>query len=229
MNYLQSPSLNMLDLAKLIEIQGNLDDNLQKIAKDIAILLEAGHCSILLFSSGEEQEASLRVFAHYGACVAIAVSHLSKNNLNSALHSQEIEESISEPILLCERVIGIIYVTLPCQKSQFNEQDKLILHLYAQQVSQSLHIYHLQNLTKSRFINMAIGQELATDKANSAPISPHPPTLAKIVAKAFFKELTHAGFSPREIIETATEVLNLLQKTIQKHKQRLDNFYNPRD
>ncbi|MFN6233115.1 MAG: GAF domain-containing protein, partial [Microcystis sp.] len=41
-------------------------------------------------------------------------------------------------------------------------------------------------------------------------------------AKAFFKELTQAGFGTHQVIEIANEVLNLLQKTLNKHKNRLE-------
>ncbi len=220
MNDLQSPSLNLLDLARLIESQGDLRFGLEKIARQVALSLEADHCSILLFGEGHDRADSLRVFAHYGACLPIK---LAGDNIAHHPYPLNVEESISEPILLCEQVIGIIYVTLPCRKFRFNEQDKQILHLYSQQVSQSIHIHHLQTFTKSRFINAAVGQELAENQINPSSLPPHPPTLAKIVAKAFFKELTKAGFCPREIIETATEVLSLLEKTIHKHRQRLDN------
>ncbi|MFM7877051.1 MAG: GAF domain-containing protein, partial [Microcystis aeruginosa] len=35
-------------------------------------------------------------------------------------------------------------------------------------------------------------------------------------------ELTQAGFGTHEVIEIANEVLNLLQKTLNKHKNRLE-------
>ena len=69
---------------------------------------------------------------------------------------------------------------------------------------------------------MAVTNQLEDTPVNkSITIHPNPTLLAKLVAKSFFRELTKSGFGPNQIIEIATEVLNLLHNTLNKHKQRL--------
>jgi hypothetical protein len=72
-------------------------------------------------------------------------------------------------------------------------------------------------------MELAMTRELLeeTPIENSVALNPNPNKFAKIVAKSFFKELTQAGFGANQIIEIASEVLNLLQTTLDKHRQRL--------
>jgi signal transduction protein with GAF and PtsI domain len=130
---------------------------------------------------------------------------------------------ISVPIILNQQVIGVINLSFPLDKKHFELLDLEILQLFAQQAAQSLQIFHLQGMLKSRFVAMAVTREIAEIQSeHSIAVHPYPPKLAKIVAKAFFKELTQAGFGTHEVIEIANEVLNLLQKTLNKHKNRLE-------
>ena len=130
---------------------------------------------------------------------------------------------ISVPIILNQQVIGVINLSFPLDKKHFEPLDLEILQLFAQQAAQSLQIFHLQGMLKSRFVAMAVTREIAEIQSeHSIAVHPYPPKLAKIVAKAFFKELTQAGFGTHEVIEIANEVLNLLQKTLNKHKNRLE-------
>jgi GAF domain-containing protein len=136
---------------------------------------------------------------------------------------------ISAPIYLTHRVIGVINVSGCCDRPCFQEEDLEILKISALFVGKSIHITQLQTMMRSQFVERAVlldWQDEQTEALTQSPLSPlamtpDPGKLAKIVAKSFFKEITQAGFSANQIIAIATEVLNLLQSSLNKHKKRI--------
>jgi GAF domain-containing protein len=129
---------------------------------------------------------------------------------------------MSVPILLSDQIIGVINVSNPDDKCVFEDLDLELLKIFAVFVGKSIHIAQLQTILKSRFVEMAVISELRETESQGLFSSvPNPSKLAKIVAKSFFKELTKAGFGPNQVIEIATEVLNLLQSSLDKYKKRL--------
>jgi L-methionine (R)-S-oxide reductase len=136
---------------------------------------------------------------------------------------------ISTPIYLTNRVIGVINVSGCRDRLCFQDEDLEILKISALFVGKSIHITQLQTMMRSQFVERAVlldWQENQTEALEQSPLSPlaltpDPGKLAKIVAKSFFKELTQAGFSANQIIAIATEVLNLLQSSLNKHKKRI--------
>lgn len=241
----------LTDVAPLLTREENLDEVLQKIASLTAHQLRGQRCSIMLRSEQElkgEIREYLQVFAHYGDMSAAAYQEIIALNqgiagtvattgkpllIKDITHSSFAELArypqrknnsfMSAPIILNERVIGVINLSFPLDKKHFESGDLETLQLFAQQAAQSVYILHLQGMLKSRFVAMAVTREIAEIQAeNAIAVHPYPPKLAKIVAKAFFKELTQAGFGTHQVIEIANEVLNLLQKTLNKHKNRLE-------
>lgn len=240
----------LLDVSNLLEADANLEESLDEIATISASMLKAERCSILLVSEASHQgqdEYYLQVLTHYGDLPQSAyqeiirinngiagyvaatgqpllIKNITKSPFLSAarypyLHSPSF---ISAPIIITKQVIGVINVSSPLDKDYFQEEDLHLLKLFARYAGKSLHIAQLQAILKSRFVAMAVARELEEQQAeDSISIHPDPNRLAKLVAKSFFRELTKAGFGPNQIIAIATEVLNLLQKTLDKHKQRL--------
>ena len=80
----------------------------------------------------------------------------------------------------------------------------------------------VQNILKSRFVQMAVYRETqqGARPQSGAMVSPDPGRLAKIVAKTIFRELTAGGFGPNQIISVTSEVIDLLQQNLQRHKRR---------
>lgn len=244
-------NFKLTDVAPLLTVEENLEDVLQKITSLTACQLRGQRCSLMLRSEQELQgEISeyLQVFAHYGDMSSSAYQEITALNQGIAgtvaatgkpLLIEDITRSpfaqlarypkkknnsfMSAPILLNERVMGVINLSFPLEKKHFEPWDLEILQLFAQQAAQSIYILHLQGMLKSRFVAMAVTRELAEIQSeNAIAVHPYPPKLAKIVAKAFFKELTQAGFGTHQVIDIANEVLSLLQKTLNKHKNRLE-------
>jgi GAF domain-containing protein len=240
----------LLDVSNLLETGTNLEESLREIASTAALILKARRCSIMLlseaYSHGQEQYY-LQVFTHYGNLPPSAYQEITRINngiagyvaataqpllikditqssfLSAARYPhQENHSFISAPVIITKQVVGVINVSNPSHKSYFDEDDLQLLKLCTQYTGKSLHIAQLQAILKSRFVAMAVARELEEQKAEeSIAIHPNPTLLAKLVAKSFFRELTRVGFGPNQVIAIATEVLNLLQTTLDKHKQRL--------
>ncbi|GFE71789.1 GAF domain-containing protein [Chroococcus sp. FPU101] len=213
--------------------------SLPAIATQTISCLNARRCSILQFTQSDDQGCFQVIYcANVPHSIELKVSpleqaiasYLSKTEQplliknskfipftlpkNYLHHSTSL---ISVPLWQNNQISGAIIVEQPIQKKFFDESDLELLKLFATIASQALHITHLQNILKSKFVTLAVVREIQeTQEAD-----PHPTKLAKIVAKSFFKEVIQAGFSPPQIIETATEVLNLLHITLEKHRQRI--------
>jgi GAF domain-containing protein len=240
----------LLNVSHLLKTSTDLEDNLQQLASISAQMLEAQRCSIILISPHqhpEKRDNYFQVFTHHGnlnssidkkvtsleqdiaSYVAITgkplfSSDISKLSFADVVCYPKTENSslISVPIILAKQVVGVINVTGAINKDSFAQQDLELLKLLAHYASQALHISQLQAMVQSRFVEMAVIKDLEETQAEqSLAIQPDFNRLAKLVAKSFFRELTKAGFGPNQIISIATEVLNLLQNTLDKHQKRL--------
>jgi L-methionine (R)-S-oxide reductase len=215
----------------------SLEESLQTLAAQSIVFLNAQRCSILLFA--ESDPGCLRVsycanFPHsidsqvtpLEQAIATYISETGQPLIvkNSKFIPFSLPKSalfkptslMSVPLLQNNQMIGAIIIEHPLQKKFFEESDLDLLKLFAKVASQSLHITHLQNILKSKFVTLAVSREIQETQEDDL----HPTKLAKIVAKSFFREVTQAGFSSPQIIEVATEVLNLLHITLEKHRQR---------
>lgn len=240
----------LLNVSHLLKTSTDLEDNLQQLASISAQMLEAQRCSIILISPHqhpEKRDNDFQVFTHHGnlnfsvdkkvtslehdiaSYVAITgkplfSSDISKLPFADVVCYPKTENSslISVPIILAKQVVGVINVTRAINKDSFAQQDLELLKLLAHYASQALHISQLQAMVQSRFVEMAVVKDLEETQAEqSLALQPDFNRLAKLVAKSFFRELTKAGFGPNQIISIATEVLNLLQNTLDKHQKRL--------
>jgi GAF domain-containing protein len=242
--------VKLVDFASVLEEQTNLEDGLQELAVLTAQILKTRRCSIMLLSEAgatEEQVACLKVFTHYGNLPPSAYAEVTPLNQGVAGYvaatgtpllieditlskfapaarypDSESKSLMSAPIFWGEQTIGTINVSNPIEKTCFSGSDLDVLKLIALFVGKSVHIAQLQTILRSKFIQMAVISDFAERQVPmSVSLNPNPTKLAKIVAKSFFRELTQAGFGANQIIEIATEVLNLLQSSLGKYKQRI--------
>ena len=242
--------LKLAGIANVLEGNLNLENGLNEVATLTAQMLNISRCSIMLLSSAEEsesQEPCLRVFTHYGNLPPSAYKEVTPLNQGIAGHVaatgeplliKDITQSqfansarnpssgnnslMSAPIFSGDQVIGTINVSSPKAKEHFDDKDLELLKLFALFVGKSIQISQLQLIMRSKFVERAMINDFADKQASlSVALNPNPTKLAKIVAKSFFRELTQAGFGPNQIIGIATEVLNLLQSTLSKHKERI--------
>ncbi len=240
----------LIGITQLLEKPIKLAIQLQKVAFLVAKAFNVKRCAILLSldSDGFLQDTLLSpTFTYYGnlpkieddpqvdldtALAEFVTTHyygiLIENVHQSSFvakvgHLSEGDYSLmSVPIRVDSQVIGVINVGFPLDKQELNAEDLSILTIYATYLGQSLKNNQLESIVRSKFVELAVSRELEEQGIQGyIAIQPNPAKLAKIVAKSFFKELTQSGFSANDIINIATEVLSLLNNSIEKHRQRL--------
>jgi hypothetical protein len=50
----------------------------------------------------------------------------------------------------------------------------------------------------------------------------NPDQVAKILAKSFYKEMTRAGFGPSQIVNAASEIIEQLSGSLNRHSKRME-------
>ncbi len=240
----------LIGVAHWLEEQCNLEEGLREVASLTAQIFKTQRCSIMLLCEEDNPETEVfewRVFTYDKSPIAadqqgvsqlkhdiagyvattgkpVLIKDIAQSPLMPvASYLREMQQSwIAVPILLGERVIGVINLSEPLDRDCFNEEDLGWLQLFARLVGKSLHIAQLQTILRSKFVEIAVVNDCQERQVSDAiAMTPNPTKLAKIVAKSFFRELTKAGFSPNQVIEIATEVLNLLQSSLDKLKKRI--------
>ncbi|GBF79630.1 GAF domain-containing protein [Aphanothece sacrum] len=240
----------LVRVSNLLEEPINLENGLAEAAKLTAQILRSQRCSIMLFSDESDDSVNdpyLRVFTHYGNLPTSAYAEVTKLNegiagyvaatrepllikdltqskfVTNARYLDEGHNSLmSVPIILSQQVVGVINVSIPLERPSFVEDELDIVEIFALFVGKSLQIAQLQTIMRSKFVEVAVIRDVIENNRQPAvALHSNPTKLAKIVAKSFYKELAQAGFSPNQVIASATEVLNLLQDSLERHKKRI--------
>jgi hypothetical protein len=124
-------------------------------------------------------------------------------------------------VFIGRKVIGVINVNTPLDDRTYSDKDLFMLTTVALVVGKSLQTRELQNVLRSRFTQLALLQETRQMVGEALPqTGQQPARLARIVGKAFYRELNKAGFADEQIINAATEVISLLGQRIRRHQRR---------
>jgi hypothetical protein len=140
------------------------------------------------------------------------------------------QATMDAPILLDAKLAATIRISGPRHKPRFGKAEREHLGRVVLVIEKSLQVIQLKQMLNARFAQLALVQN--TDKAigdvllNTAQC---PADMVKIIAKSFYREMTKAGFGSREIINTASEIIALLSKSLQKHSRRINNSRTPAD
>lgn len=235
----------LIEVSQSLDIQVNLEAGLQSIADQAAHLLAAEQCSVMLLREGHDCDWHLQVLTHYGDLPPQAYEEDTQINQGIAGHVAASGQSLliknisvspfremgryqddrnksfmSTPIFVGDRVIGVVNVSTPKHKAHFTDRDLELLEIFALFMGKSIHIFQLQSILKSKFMEMALTHEVE-EHVMSTLLTPNPAKLTSLVAKSFYQELTKAGLGPNQIVSIASEVLGLLQQNLDKHKRRL--------
>jgi L-methionine (R)-S-oxide reductase len=238
----------LLGASRLLEQGPDLEQGLRDLAAMTARLLDTQKCSIMLLNASDEHgQPLLRVFAHFGDLPREAYREVTRFNQGIAgyvlangrpLLVPDIADSpfaesarrrqddahrslISAPIPLGDKTIGVINVDSPVDGRTFTEEDLCLVKLFALFVGKSIHVVQLQNVLRSKLLRYAIASQTVgagSDPESVPPLSPDPERLAKIVAKSIYRELTAGGFSPAQIINVASAVMDELRASLLKDK-----------
>ena len=221
-------------LSSFIESQVSLDENLHELVLMAANIMKVENCSIMLLKDKEDgEDITLRVFAHSGHLPEVASREAMKIKEGIAgrvaatgrpLFIEDIDRSkyaplkrgkykskgfMSAPIIIHERVAGVINANTPKGRPALMKKDFELLKVVSLLIGKSLQVIQLQNLLRSRYVQFAIAKE---KEMNEVPFCRNNDELAKIRTRAFYNEMIKAGFAPDHIITAATEILSLLNK-----------------
>lgn len=235
----------LLALANFLEKQECVDDHLTEIAAQVARILNAKHCSIMLFDHLRNDAGCIRprAFAHHGLPSAAreeaaslieeiagrAVASRSALVIKSTRHypcaspgTMSKKMCIAAPIHLNNRAIGVIAIFTPRDERRFTREDRNLLTITTFVIGKSIEIVRMQHIFNSGFTQSAVSQETKRN-INSAvvPLSYDQEKMAKILAKSFYREMTRIGFAANHIINAATEIISLLSANLARHRKRV--------
>jgi L-methionine (R)-S-oxide reductase len=236
-------------LAALPEHPASLEDSLRRCVKMTAELLDVHSSVILLFGEVEAGEAcpKLKVIA-IGADLAVSISNdpqsrhamvldrvvavdapeligkLGETDFANLRHTQPdvFSNLIAAPIHINSRIVGILSASGHKSGRPLDQRDLEWLGMIGMLVGKSMQVVQLQNVLSSRFAQMALVREakanlgVALEKAVE-----NPDQLARILAKSFFREMTHTGFTTSQIIQASSEIIAQLSSSLNRHSKRL--------
>ncbi len=229
------------------QVCGSFEDNLYRLARIAGELLEVGRVSLMLLDSGEEKGAHLRLAALYGELPeaawkeepapgqGIAGQVLASG---SCVRVRRIDHSAWQadarrpgeagafmvcPLPLAGRPAGVLNVSNPARRDAFSAEDQAVAELAALLIARAIQVARLESLLDSRFAQMALGRQAGAKADTVTALSAHEPDkVAKLLAKGFYREMRHCGFTPNQIIHAAGEIISELTGSLNRHSKRLE-------
>lgn len=123
---------------------------------------------------------------------------------------------ICAPLAVAGRVQGVLNLS---RAAPFGADDLALACHVALLLALGLELERLQGLLRSRFAHRAMATELARHpQADAAGLAADPQRMARILGRAFFRELRAAGYGSDHILTAATEVIGELGRDIGKGK-----------
>ncbi len=228
------------------EISGPFEDNLYRLTCITAELLAARRVSLLLQDVNPGKGARLKLAAVYGELpppawtmelepgqdIAGEVLDSGRTLRVADIHRSAWQDRARRPqgegafmicpIVMSGRPAGVLNVSEPIGRTAFTNADQEQAELAALLIGRVIHIARLDRLLDSRFAQMAFTLEGAGDACSVIALSAHEPDrVAKMLAKAFFREMRHCGFTPNQIIHAAGEIISELTGSLHRHKKRI--------
>ncbi|HRH81080.1 MAG TPA: GAF domain-containing protein [Thiobacillaceae bacterium] len=228
------------------EAGGNIEDNLYRLTCIVADLVGARRVSLMLLDACERGGAQLKLAALYGELpddawrdeaepdVGIAKHVLAKGD---CLRAADINRSpwkndarrpgaggsfMACPVAIAGQTAGVLNISEPRDRKAFTAADQELAELAASLMGRAIQIMRLARLLDSRFAQMAMTLEGVQDASSVVALSAQDPErLSKMLAKAFYKEMRHCGFTPNQIIHAAGEIISELTGSLNRHKRRL--------
>ncbi len=233
---------NLIDVAEYLEHQDTLDTSFHDLATMVAKALDSKNCSIMLLKDElEEGDLNLRVKAHSGNLPKEAFNNstpIGKSiagtvaDTGKALLVPDIEQSdysnlarrssggfLSIPLIIANNIAGVINISDPIDGRTYNQHDLEVTTILSMFIAKSIYIIQLQNLLKSRFAIAALAKDESMQRSTPGSFTQQPEKVSKILAKGFYSDMKHAGMGPDHILKAATEIIGLLQTTLERHKK----------
>ncbi len=238
--------INLIGVSDFLEQQETLESSLHELARMVAKALGSNNCSIMLLKEEQgEGEINLRIQAHYGSLpqeaysafagtdqsIASTVANTGEallvSNINDSVFadlatrsSQTAGGFISIPLIIAKRVVGVININSPVDERRYIARDLELATILSMFIAKSIYTLQIQNLLKSRFAIAALAKEESKGRSTSGAFTQDPERVAKILAKGFYTDMKRAGMGPDHILKAATEIIGLLNTTLERHKKR---------
>lgn len=243
-------------LAKLKELatfqaHGALEDTYYRLTCILGDLMGVKRVSLMLLDTSPRGEPHLRLAAVYGELPEQAWKEESRQGQGIAGHVLAQGTSLrvgnlaasrwkklarrptdNGPFLACAVPIGgapagVLNFSEPLGRARFSPTDQSLAELAASLAGRAIQLARVDRLLDSRLAQMAFALEGAQDACSVVSLSAHEPEkVATLLARAFYREMRHCGFSPNQIIHAAGEILSELTSSLNRHKQR---FPTPTD
>ncbi|PIL42804.1 hypothetical protein CR105_22085 [Massilia eurypsychrophila] len=216
-----------------VESRGSMEECLDELSGLAARILGAKACTILLLSEEDVARAGLRDGPTFGL---LSDRLASRTSLPQPLtpHGAQIVsmvrgghgemESMVSPIVLRDRIIGVVHACLPLHVNGFTNADLNLFGMITPLITKSIQVIQLQYVLKSRFAQIALtksNESSVRDLISGVLQSPN--QIARILAKSFYREMLNAGFNTAQIIFAATEVISELSVSLRKHSASKKN------
>lgn len=230
----------------VFEVAGPFEDNLYRLTCIAGELLAARRVSLMLLDIAPGKGARLKLAALYGELpeaawkeepaagqgiagqvlasgVSIRVASIGRSNWKQqARHADEAGGFLACPVLIAGSPAGVLNVSLPIDRNRFSEADLANAELAALLIGRAIQVGRLDRMLDSRFAQMAFTLEGATDACSVISLSAHDPDkVAKMLARGFYREMRHCGFTPNQVIHAAGEIISELTRGLNRHKKRL--------
>lgn len=228
------------------EVSGRFEDNLYRLTCIVGDMLRARRVSLMLLDTGPGHGNRLRLAALYGELPELAWKEeglpgrgIAGHVLGSGrcLRVANIERSewkdeawrpgdggafLACPVPVAGTPIGVLNVSDPIGRPAFSTDDLELAELAALLAGRAIQLARLGRLLDSRLAQMAFALEGNKDACSVVALSAHEPDrVAGMLARAFYKEMRHCGFSPNQIIHAAGEILSELTSSLNRHKRRI--------
>ncbi len=228
------------------EVSGRFEDNLYRLTCIIGDMLRARRVSLMLMDATPGHGPRLKLMALYGELPEAAwkeepapghgiagrvmasgqplrVTRLERSWQADARHPGEPASFIACPIPIAGKPAGVLNVSDPIGRKLFSSADLDLCELAAMLVGRTVRLARMDRLLDSRLAQMAFALEGSTDAIAVTSISAHEPDkVSRMLAKAFYREMRHCGFTPNQIIHAAGEIISELTGSLNRTKRRLD-------
>ena len=214
------------------QICGGFEDNLYRLTRIAGELLAAGRVSLMLLDSGHGKGSRLKEPAPgqgiagqvLATGVSVRVNRIGRSAWKTtARRPDDAGAFMACPLFLAGEPAGVINVSAPIDRTTFSADDLAAAELAALLIARAIQVGRLERMLDSRFAQMALTLEGSADAYTVTALSAHDPDkVAKMLAKGFYKELRHCGFTPNQIIHAAGEIISELTGSLNRHAKRME-------
>lgn len=218
----------------------NLSELLNRAANTILELVSAEACAII-WKNEDKQHLYIRALSkngrqHHISEVEFLQTQAKRFFDDASLSVLQLrwgmKKLLGTPIKMNQKLVGSIFLFYPLFRYPITkEEDHAILTQFAACLGRAVEFQSQRNLLASRYATMALSRDIDHEKQIGNSLESHtlaavrnPEKVAKIIARAFYKDLRKAGFETKQILVVATELIENLNKALKNTKAKTNNL-----